>query len=204
MESCPCDVIVLWCVPKIGTNDNPVTTWDECLNTEQRLTQVGQTVASLRATVNAGGGFGNSLDYGSHPKENKTWLKTWRVLDEQRFSLAPGGTKKLNRRIIYNKVMTKYFLTNTVSQNIPNCTLFPIFIVRGAPIGVTTAVGTPATEITYNRTKLGVIESQEHHFFPIKMSQFDTTRFYNGVIYNASEVITQIDEQDNVVVEEEQ
>lgn len=206
MESVACEVTVMWCVPKTNTAFSPYNVWNAVVSTEESNYQAGQTTSATLATGTAVSGWTGASDYGNHPRESPSFTKLYKIIGEYTIMLGSGAQFVINRGVAWNRVITKY--TNSLLNNdyVVNTTLIPMFIVRGSACGIIATNTLPlasATEITYSKTKIGVIESQEHYFGAVKLPQVSIKRNFNGLLTNSAQYATQINDEDDAQLMEE-
>lgn len=199
LESIPTECILMWLCPKVTTAVSPAAYWQTCLNNEERLTQNVSTSTAAPATTTTASGFQDSGAYGVHPAECRSFLKMWKILDQERFILVSGAQKNFSRDIFMNKVLTKQYLDNIPSgdEYIANITVVPLLITRGSLVGVTN--GAAAVEVTYGPTKIGVMMSEEHRFVGLPMPNKDVARVHFGQLVNVPTAnMDHIDADDDV------
>lgn len=206
MESVACHVTVMWCVPKTNTANGPANTWNGVISTEESNYQAGQTTTGTLGVGTATSGWTGSTDYGNHPKESPTFSKLYKIIGEYTIMLGAGAQYIINRGVAWNRVITKYMNTQLDNDYVPNTTLIPMFIVRGSACGIIATNTLPlaqANEITYSKTKIGVIESQEHYFGAVKLPQVSVKRNFNGLLTNSTQYQTQINDEDDAQLVDE-
>lgn len=81
--------------------------------------------------------------YGFNPWSLKKFRDTFKMVSKKKLSIAGGDTKKVNFRMIYNRMFDKFmFNSNQIAggtpYNVRNTTVYCFAIVRGAPVLATT------------------------------------------------------------------
>lgn len=198
LKSFPQEVEVLWCMPKIDLEENAQQTWERILS-DKSMHQAAQAPQSNINTATAAGGAPVSNEIGQIPTKHKEWRKLWRVVKHYKLALQSGEQINITTKIKYNKVIAKTTLNSRTHQYQAGITIYPLIIARGALVGVRTAVGVEATEVTFGAPKIGFVFNYSFKLAALGQQRLKTERTYRGYLVNTVNPIRTINDEETVI-----
>jgi len=198
MVQYPQEVIVDFMTPVFDCVETPIDRWIQILQTKH-MGQDNQATANNLATITAIAGYATVNDVGQRPFQNQEFRSTWKSLKTLKFLLQPGEQQNFHFKVLVEKIFAKsVFETRTVSH-LAGITIWPLVTVTAGLVGVSTAEGVPATEVTFGSTKVGIVSEQNINFGALPQSRFSSSRTYKGTLTNHVNAVRVITEDDDIV-----
>lgn len=194
----PQEVEVIWCMPKTDLDENAQQTWERILS-DKSMNQSAQAPQSNILTGTATGGAPVSNEIGQVPTKHKEWRKLWRVVKHYKLALQSGEQINITTKIKYNKVIHRTNISSRPGAYHAGITIYPLIIARGALVGVRTATGVEATEVTFGAPKIGFVFNYSFKFAALGQPRISTERTYRGYLVNTANPIRTINDDETVI-----
>lgn len=193
---------------KRNTTVGPITSWFDSMGAEgMNQAFAGQPGTTLVANPIPGQLRPNVV--GMRPHQSAIFRKAWKEIANHTVILQPGDQRIIKTHININKSVTRQWLTDqSANPYIGGFTIVPMIIVHGALVGIQPLdiVGPPpviyteSTEVTFGKTKLGIVNENFYTFFALPQNRLAVQRGQQGYIVNDTiEKTKETDDVDDVI-----
>jgi len=205
MTTVPQLVDVYLCSPKSDLGNNPLTQLATGTNVEGNGQRIAATAGNTTVIDVQDGSYSAATakgyeDWGKNPFGVAQFRKNYLCKKKFSMTLNPGDQRHYKLRIYYKKYMDRVTYTNfRVLDHIKDLTITPLVVARAGLIGIKKAEDAEANEVAYGKAKVGITTNMK-----IKMNACyapriqPMERYHRGIQQGTSDVIQEIDDEDNV------
>lgn len=199
MTTVPQIVDVYFLTPKNDITVNPLTT----LNTTTAQEGNGMNTAGTAfTTANTAAVDGKPTvhEWGVSPFSNPEFGKTWRCLKKISFTLNPGDQRHYKLVYDYKKyIQIATYQNYRVLDHLRNITVTPLVVARAGLVGIKPSAEAEAQEVAYGKAKVGVATELQIHLKACLNPRIQPlTRIHAGIQVATTDIIQEIDDEDNV------
>lgn len=199
MEKIPQKVTVYFLMPKYDTSTNPIDSW-AAIQAAKRMGQPAQVDANALITPTATGGYGEGKDIDSNPFHHPEFRKLWYSIKTVKMCLQAGEQINCKLTLDYEKVINKDTLVSIRTQNfLKGLTVFPIVLAHGGLVGISSAEGVEASEVSVGKAKVGMVSNHQILFGALGQNRFSAERTYSGILERTTDKMRVLDDEDQVV-----
>jgi len=197
MMNTPVEVDVMYYLCRQDCNEDPTQVWDIAV-TERGDNQSNAVIRSTLGTLNAGVGRDNFENYGTYPKQ-RMLSRFYKMIASKKMILQGGNQHKIHTTFDFNRVLSRELSQRTdLPKYLAGYTIWPMFIAKGGAVGISAALETPATEVTYSQTRIGIIQHDAYVFTGLPVPNYDVSRRVIGQLVATSAISKHIDDEDQV------
>jgi len=201
MENVAVDIELYWMLCKKNTQNDPQQLWVAML-AAQTLGSAAAVPTPLTATLTSVAGQPTVAFPGARPFAIKGYKQIWQALKKQKFVMEAGCVKKINFKLLYQKLVRFPDMSAMYGINyIANHTVIPMLICKGSVVGV--GLSGPYQELTYARTKIGYLSNYTVNFRALATDRLQTTQAFlgnvAGSLTNSEALINDVDATATVI-----
>jgi len=206
MSTVPQILEVYWITPTFDQFVDPIALLGQIMSF-QGDGQVASSNATTIATLSATPGAASWDNWGFDPWKVKEFRKAFKILKKTKMTLNPGDQRHIKLKINWNKTYNKEeFVFATYGRNrdwLKGITVIPFCVLRAGLVGATNVEGTESREVVYAQPKVGVSCSQMivSGLLPIA-NRMPFQRVHKGMLEATTEILREIDDNDDVEVPE--
>lgn len=166
-------------LPKTTTSLDPITYWDECLESE--ALGYGPMVQQTN-NANYAAGYGNRKFLDLRPDALPSWKKMWKIVHKENFDLAPGANVVDTIKMEFGgKIIERKYMQEQAGQFVKGVTPTIFFIARGVVVVDKQEYGSVSalpSRVTTSSVKIGGVYTRKcvFHAPPANRTQ---TEFVN-------------------------
>lgn len=199
MTTVPQIVDVYFVVPKHDESINPRQAFLNAMAFEGNGMRAAQENADL-AILDPDDGKVQAYNWGQNPFSQKEFRKMWRCVKKLTMTLNPGDQRHFKLLLNYKMFVDKnHFAQVRREDHLRNLTVTPLIIARAGLVGIRKAVETEAEEVAYGKAKVGVTTNMKINARACLVPRLTPlARIHEGLIINTTDIIQEIDDEDNV------